>query len=257
MSEAIIRSEGITEIKEEISRLRSDLRKFMERSNQQHVDTVLSAIRDEYSALFADSQLDAACEGLTRQMDSECPMREKCYTVFYEFLKETSGHIRGGSVTDEIVCGYRTKLEELKKTGKLENCPRCFAETARLFEKQVDLMQSLGIYSERRPDQKIVPAISDEEIVSGILEPLASVQRLQMLRNLASGTMTFTELSKLTDLRGGNLLFHVKKLLDAGLVIQRHERGDYMITAKGFRVLQGLSALSGHDIQEQPDNGPS
>ncbi len=63
-------------------------------------------------------------------------------------------------------------------------------------------MQSLGIYSERRPDQKIVPAISDEEIVSGILEPLASVQRLQMLRNLASGTMTFTELSKQTDLRG-------------------------------------------------------
>ncbi len=245
MSEAIVRSEGIQEIKEEISRLRSDLRKFMERSNQQHVDTVLSGIRDEYSALFADSQLDAACEGLRREMDSECPMREKCYAVFYEFLKETSGHIREGSVTDEIIGAYRTKLEGLKKTGKLESCSRCFAETARLFEKQVDLMQSLGIYTGSRQDPGASPALPDEEIVSGILEPLASVQRLQMLRNLAPGTMTFTELSKLTTLRGGNLLFHVKKLLDAGLVIQRHERGDYMITAKGFRVLQALSALSG------------
>jgi predicted transcriptional regulator len=55
--------------------------------------------------------------------------------------------------------------------------------------------------------------------------------------------MSFSAFSKLTGLRGGNLLFHLQKLLDSGLIIQQHERGDYMITGKGFRIMEGISAI--------------
>ncbi|MDW7727389.1 MAG: hypothetical protein SCH70_09850 [Candidatus Methanoperedens sp.] len=53
-------------------------------------------------------------------------------------------------------------------------------------------------------------------------------------------TKTFSEFSEHTGLRGGNLLFHLQKLLDSGMILQRHGRRDYMATEKGYKVLRGI-----------------
>jgi len=74
-------------------------------------------------------------------------------------------------------------------------------------------------------------------MVKTVLEPISNKQRLQILKSMASETKTFTALSELTGLRGGNLLFHIQKLMENSLIIQRHERGDYMITKKGYNLL--------------------
>ena len=74
-------------------------------------------------------------------------------------------------------------------------------------------------------------------MVKSILEPLSNKQRLQILKSLASDTRTFSTLSQRTGLKGGNLLFHIQKLVECNLILQRHERGDYMITEKGFNLL--------------------
>ncbi|UTB32179.1 MAG: helix-turn-helix domain-containing protein [Methanobacterium sp. ERen5] len=58
---------------------------------------------------------------------------------------------------------------------------------------------------------------------------------------MSSKAQSFSALSELTGLRGGNLLFHIQKLQDHDLIIQRHERGDYMITNKGFNLLMLLA----------------
>ncbi len=34
-----------------------------------------------------------------------------------------------------------------------------------------------------------------------------------------------------------------QKLSDGGMIIQQHERGDYMITGKGFRVMEGITEI--------------
>ncbi|MCZ7398954.1 MAG: winged helix-turn-helix domain-containing protein, partial [Candidatus Methanoperedens sp.] len=67
--------------------------------------------------------------------------------------------------------------------------------------------------------------------------------RLQILKAVSIEAKTFSAFSELTGLRGGNLLFHLQKLLDTGLILQRHERGDYMITEKGYKVLKGISDI--------------
>ncbi|HNS24836.1 MAG TPA: ArsR family transcriptional regulator, partial [Methanobacteriaceae archaeon] len=54
----------------------------------------------------------------------------------------------------------------------------------------------------------------------------------------------FSQLSELTGLKGGNLLFHLQKLTETDMILQRHERGDYMITEKGYSVLMALSELN-------------
>jgi predicted transcriptional regulator len=64
-----------------------------------------------------------------------------------------------------------------------------------------------------------------------------------MLKALSIETMTFSALSGLMGLRGGNLLFHLQKLQESGMIIQRHERGDYMITEKGFTALLAIVEL--------------
>lgn len=63
------------------------------------------------------------------------------------------------------------------------------------------------------------------------------------MKGLASETRFFSSLSELTGLRGGNLLFHIQKLLGSGMILQRHERGDYMITEKGYRALLGIAEV--------------
>ena len=78
-------------------------------------------------------------------------------------------------------------------------------------------------------------------MVKSVLEPLSNKQRLQILKSMASETRTFSALSEITGLRGGNLLFHIQKLLETDLILQRHERGDYMITQKGFNLLKMLA----------------
>jgi DNA-binding transcriptional ArsR family regulator len=233
----------IRELKTEISGLRTDLKRFIEHANQQHVATVLGDLRKNYAGLFSDHQVENAKTDLSAHMVGECGMREKCYQVFMNFLQTTSKHIREGEVSDEIIQSYREQIKALRAKGSSDRCDTCFTEVYRLFEKQVDLMQSLGIYQkpgENIPDQ---PGTTDESVVKNILEPVANVQRFQILKALSAQTRTFSDLSGITGLKGGNLLFHIRKLLDCGLILQRHERGDYIITDRGYKTMTAIAEL--------------
>jgi len=131
----------------------------------------------------------------------------------------------------------------MQEAGPFDRCDTCFSQVYRLFEKQVDLMQSLGIYAENGSTDDIITDIPEETAVKDLLEPVANVLRFQILKSLAAQTRTFSDLSSMTGLRGGNLLFHIKKLTESGMILQRHGRGDYVITDKGFKTLNAVSAL--------------
>jgi DNA-binding transcriptional ArsR family regulator len=178
-------------------------------------------------------------------MTADCGMRDFCETTFRELLQETAGLVGKGRIEAETIKLYRDRLEESQKEAKNSGCSRCFSEATDLFEKQVKLMRSLQIYEDRNEeDTKIdISEIEPEKLVSEVCEPVANRQRLLMLKALSGESKTFSELSRLTGLRGGNLLFHLQKLLETGMVLQRNERGDYIITRKGYSTLQGLSRI--------------
>lgn len=233
----------IRELKVEISGLRTDLKRFIERANQQHIDGVLEELRKNYSGLFAEHQVDNARTGLSRTMNDDCAMRDRCFAVFMDFLESTARHIREGSVSEEVISSCREEMKAMRKKGPYPRCDTCFTEVYRLFEKQVDLMQSLGIYAKTAEAGTVPEVVPEDQAVKEILEPVANVQRLQILQSLSTQTRTFSDLSALTGLRGGNLLFHIKKLADAEMILQRHERGDYIITEKGFSTLHAVRCL--------------
>ena len=233
----------IRELRTEISGLRTDLKRFIERANQQHIDTVLSDLKKNYAGLFREHQVENAKSDLSTNMVHDCRMRDKCYALFMDFLQSTSQHIRDGQVSDEIIQSYREQMKAMRSKGPFDRCDTCFTEVHRLFEKQVDLMQSLGIYRKSAGNDACPSEPAGDAVVPDVLEPLANIQRFQILRSLMAKTLTFSEISQVTGLRGGNLLFHVRKLTDTGLILQRHERGDYIITNKGYKTMTAISQL--------------
>jgi len=211
-------------------------------ANQQHIEAVLGDLKKNYAGLFADDQVETAKSDLPARMVGDCTFREKCYGIFIDFLENISQHIRDGHVSNEIIQSYREQMKTMRTRGPFDRCDTCFLEVHRLFEKQVDLMQTLGIY-QKAGDSMGEPTIADSSVVKDVLEPVANIQRFQILRSLLVQTRTFSDISQLTGLRGGNLLFHIKKLTDSGLILQRHERGDYIITDKGYKTMMAISQL--------------
>ncbi|MDY0248167.1 MAG: winged helix-turn-helix domain-containing protein [Methanosarcina sp.] len=237
--------EELHSIKEEVTSLRNDFSRFLQRANQQHIDEMLAEMRKNFMKPMVDYLCEDANERMHSRMTRNCGMRELCEVTFKELLQETAGLVVRPKIEAATIKMYRDKLEELKKEAKSPLCSRCFSEAGNLFEKQVKIMRSLQIYEDREDmDEKgDISAIEPEKIVSEVCEPVANRQRLLMLKALSGENKTFSELSKLTGLRGGNLLFHLQKLLDTGMVLQRSERGDYIITRKGYSTLQGLSRI--------------
>jgi hypothetical protein len=234
----------IRELKSEITGLRTDLKRFIEKANQQHIEGVLGELKKNYAGLFSDHQVKTAKADLAANMVGDCQMREKCYGVFMEFLQNTSQHIKDGQVSDEMIQSYREQMKAMRSSGKFDRCDTCFSEVHKLFEKQIDLMQSLGIYQKNSGEAGDMPELAEESVVRDLLEPVANVQRFQIVKALAVRTRTFSEISQMTGLRGGNLLFHIRKLTESGMILQRHERGDYIITDKGFKTMTAVSELS-------------
>jgi DNA-binding transcriptional ArsR family regulator len=235
---------------QEILQLRGDLHRFIERTSQVHLQSLVSDLKNEYADLLSKNHVDQAHDCLSGHMVQDCKMHDTCLQVFLDFLTTTSKHIKDGEITDEIVDSYKSQIEEMQKKGPFEKCDTCFNEVRRLFEKQIDLMRSLGMLHQRECSIPITE-FPDEKIVSEIIEPVASTTRFQILQAVSAGTKTFSDLSHLTKLRGGNLLFHIKKLQEAGMIIQRHERGDYVITEKGFRVLSSIRDVYGYLLEKK------
>lgn len=233
----------LLEIKEKLYEIHNDMKRFMERASQQHLDYVLSGSRTNFANAIIGHVIDDIDGDLENSMVKKCEMREACKSAFSGFLQKNAGLIKHDNVPEGVILKNQSELKEMKNNAPSKQCDKCFSQVQNLFGKQVGLMRSLRIYNTDEEKKQDISLLPEESIVNDILEPLSNKQRLQILKAIAIETKTFSALSELTGLRGGNLLFHLQKLLDSGMILQRHERGDYMITEKGYKVLKSVSEI--------------
>jgi hypothetical protein len=217
--------------------IHKDLKRLMERSNQEYLDLMLDNLKKEFLNSINSYISDDVGTGLEKGMVEQCEMRETCKSRFTDYLLNNEAIILGDNVSSSIIDDKITELAEIRKGAPFEDCDTCFSEVNSLFNKQLGMISSIKIYGSNEDKIKEISTIPDEFIVKSVLEPLSNKQRLQILKSMAAETRTFSYISKLTGLRGGNLLFHIQKLLESDLILQRHDRGDYMITKKGFNLL--------------------
>ena len=64
------------------------------------------------------------------------------------------------------------------------------------------------------------------------------------MKSLLDQPKSYSMLSSITGLKGGNLLFHLGKLTSTNMIVQNQERGDYTLTEKGNKVLRYLTLIT-------------
>lgn len=243
LNEAELYNREMTEIKAKLATMHKDIKNLMENTNQQYLDLVLAnSKKDVLNAIMGYVTHDIE-KSLEKGMINKCDMRDKCKQIFTELLHDNTGLIADDNVHEDAITQNEAKLSKMREGASYAKCDTCFLEVDDLFEKQVNLMRSLRIYSSNNDKKQRISSICEESLVKDVLEPLSNKQRLQILKSMSNETKTFSSLSELTGLRGGNLLFHLQKLLDNDMILQRHERGDYMLTEKGYKLLVMLSEI--------------
>ncbi|MEI6796636.1 MAG: winged helix-turn-helix domain-containing protein [Methanomassiliicoccales archaeon] len=110
-------------------------------------------------------------------------------------------------------------------------------------KKELSTLKAWRTYTTFAEMKHKLEALPEKEIVERFLDPISNPYRMQILKLLLSQSRTFSEISSITGMKGGNLLFHLQKLVESGMVAQRFERGDYLLTDKGLNVLEALSDL--------------
>ncbi|WP_410509996.1 winged helix-turn-helix domain-containing protein [Methanosarcina hadiensis] len=254
---AIFEEQEMAEVKairEKLSEIHTDIKKVMEFTSRLRLEAALESSRQEYSNALLNHLFEDIDTGLEKNMVKKCPEKQKCTSAFTALLQKNAGLIKKNRVDDTQISDNRKKLEELKCGAPYSKCEKCFSEVSSLLVKQVNLMRSMRIYADNQEQKPSISALKTSAVMSEILEPVSNLQRLEILRAVAFETKSFSAFSELTGLRGGNLLFHLQKLTESGLIMQQHERGDYMITEKGYRILRGLneiySSLQGYPLQD-------
>ena len=243
LNEAEIYSKEMEDIKTKLATIHRDIKNLMENTNQQYLDLILSNSRKDFINVLNGYISQDIRNGLEKLMIDKCEMKEECRQVFSAFLHKNAGLINQDKISEEAIIQNQIELNNFMEESHYKECEICFEVVNDSFEKQLNLMRSMCIYSTNEEKKGDICSICEETIVKDVLEPLSNKQRLQILKAMASETKTFSNLSEITSLKGGNLLFHLQKLLDRDIIIQRHERGDYMLTEKGYKLLLILSEV--------------
>lgn len=246
-------------IKAELSSLNRAVSRVLEHSGRQQMDMAVSEIRSDLSKPLIDYMMHDTRDTLNSSMPADCDRRQLCRSAFERIFQEMPLLLLDRDRDESKLQELQDRFDELMGLASTENCDSCTSHASRMFSKQLELLRSMGSSAGHRPDSEMNASIVDlpDEVVSSICEPLANKQRLLILKTLSTETRSFSELSRITGLRGGNLLFHLQKLLDTNMIVQRTERGDYLLTNRAYRILQGIAGIyemAGNEEKVQMEN---
>ncbi len=234
----------LAELAKRIAHLEQTLRRSIEATSSLYVGALVEGTRASMISSVISHVQDDNSALLGQCMPPSCEQYGRCKGTFEKMLRESMDELASSNASEETVATRRSKFRALSESAPSEQCCTCFVKAIELYERQVRLMRSMRLYKTPSQKKREIDVIPVGDFVKGTLEPVANKARLQMLQAVSAGTMTFSALSELTGLRGGNLLFHISKLIDNEMIIQRHERGDYMITEKGYKTITALCDLA-------------
>ncbi len=230
----------LVQLKERVEEMSLDLRNIVTllQSPQRSISR-----RGVLFDLLRDEAREKALMRLDAGMAKRCDMRKDCRQRFVGLLDDNLNLLERPRITEEDIRSRLDNLQSLRTEAVPGRCDGCFDEMGSLFQQQLELMRSLKLYKGREDVLNGIEGLPENEVVRDLLEPLSNVQRMVILKALSKIPRSFSELSSITNLRGGNLLFHLQRLTASEMISQRSGRGEYALSERGMRALEMVSDM--------------
>ena len=237
---------GLRDINETIV---TELRSFRSFLIEEKIEAMKQQLGQWYQRLLVDLLLSGAKREFERVCPESCNVydRNACIDITLNRLREFGERLDPEStdqfIEDQIWQDREMADRYIRNSRECEACIEVFSsERDRMIHAIRDL--SVTWRALKRKNQDIlISDLPDELILSSIIEPLANPVRFSMIKALSSGSMSFSELSTLTGHKGGHLLFHITRLIEAGLVIKSETSKLYAITEKGIGIMHKVRNL--------------
>ncbi|MDO9326641.1 MAG: winged helix-turn-helix domain-containing protein [Methanoregula sp.] len=256
------------EIEERIVQIEKTLRK-LQSGQRQSSDAVIAELR-AFQGLIIEERiesmrqqmarghqhllLDLVIPTVRRELETVCPNpcslfnRSECIDFFLCRLKDSAERVDPDEVEGFLVAQVQQDSALLVRYPELDRtpCRSCFDTYC---EERDGLMRAIGKLSTTRhvlrqkKQDLYIADLPVDQVIPTIIEPLSSPIRFAMLKGLSGGSMSYSELSTLTGYKGGHLLFHVTRLIEAGLILKSEPTGLYGLTEKGMAVMTMIKNL--------------
>ncbi len=237
---------AIAELKMEIKGLRTDMNRIEETVLKERLRAIEDTLSQNHLLVYAGQRSQSLNQDIVTLLKEDCENRDKCLEHYKNTIEENTQVIKqsGPKMALADLDNKIAENELMVEKTKGQQCENCSSN----FDKKLK--------SEKRAYQEIVLVkdVNDDKIVNGqsldipfllqnVFEPLGNDSRLKILASLYEGKKSFSELSKIVDLKAGHLTFHLKKLVNANLIAQEASKGDYIITQKGLALVKEMLVL--------------
>jgi hypothetical protein len=230
------------EHRQDMETMREELRRFQEVIVEDRIQELRMDLARSYEAAAIGNAIDRSGCALKEKLPDPCfrNMKEKCLKVFRENLEISANRFDSPESQDMIFREADSCDEHSVRQLKGTPCEPCYniylaeRDSVMTFAgKLVQLRDSLTTAKK----ETYIADLPDDLVVSGIVDPLSHQARFRMLKSLAAGSLSYSELVKLTGYDGGHLLYHLNRLIDSGLAAKGTD-GHYAITKKGMSVME-------------------
>lgn len=229
--------------KDDLAKIRSELESINGKLERFAVPGNLRSVGCGPSGLMEHLN-DAIDIELERRMVSPCDCRPSCKALFTDVLQRSSSMVGELVVEERRITALRLELEQARVKAPYKKCSICFEEVLNIFNGHVRMVRGQNSYVTEQNLRALIQRMNEESLARNLLDPVANPQRLEMMKCMADEPQNYSSLSSTTGLKGGNLLFHLRKLSAAGMISQDSERGYYQLTDKGSKVLRYLIMMS-------------
>ena len=228
----------------------AELKQFQELLLDEKVAGIREELSRESREIALDSYLEDASARLGESLPDPCPrdMRKTCRYIFQKRLEDSAQKLKtaeGEDIGEVATALARDDEESIGRLKTMGNCSLCYGMYDREKENLLKMMERFTSYKNdiaARVVDDYVRQLPDDAVVSKILEPLSHKARFRMLKSLSLGSMSYKELADATGYEGGHLIYHLNKLIEAGLVL-KNDSGLYVISGKGMGVMDLVKLL--------------
>jgi DNA-binding HxlR family transcriptional regulator len=239
----------ILEIKNIVKKTYDEIKKISQMTNDEYGYLINLNLKNNFIKSINAYLLEKIILQLKDELVNNCDLKNNCEKKFKEFLKKNT-EINPKTISKDSIKRTKSDIKNFKNKLKRDNCDICIDTVSKIFENHIELIKSLELYNkynkdteENKKQKETMEDLNEKELVKNILTPIAHEKRLEILKAISNKPQSFSKLSHITKLKGGNLIFHINKLQENKIIFQKQPHGKYLLSPKGFQIIQLLKNM--------------